>query len=90
MQRDVLMIKVWLTMAITMGSLALSDQALAMRNANDDGGAIVTPQAPLVASSDGFNWADAAVGAAIALAVALAAIAVVRIARHRNRLAPSH
>jgi hypothetical protein len=94
MYRDPLMIKIWLTMAIATGWLLLTQPASAMSKVTDDGGATVTPPTPLVASSDGFNWADATIGAAVALAVtlavALAAIAVVHAARNRSRLAPSH
>jgi hypothetical protein len=90
MIRNIRMIKVWLTMAIAMGSLALTAQASAMRNALDDGGATATPQTPTLAAPDGFAWADAMIGAAVTLALVLAAIAVVHTARHRNRLAPSH
>jgi hypothetical protein len=44
------------------------------------------PQTPLVATTEsGFSWADAGIGAAIALAAAFGSIAVARLA-HNGRL----
>ena len=81
-------IRIWLTLAVAAASLALASSASAMKMI--DIGPSVTPQTAVVVTSDGFNWADAAIGAAVALAVALAAIGVAYVARNRSRLAASH
>ena len=89
MKRNRLKIRTWLTLTIGAASLAFASSASAMYPAADIGGsAPVTP--PVVAGPSGFNWADAAIGAAVALAVVLAAIAVAHLARNRSRLVASH
>ena len=90
MKRNRLKIRTWLTLTIGAASLALASSASAMLPAADVGGSAVTPPAPVAVNPSGFNWADAAIGAAVALAVVLAAIAVARLARNRSRLVASH
>ena len=88
MKRNHLEIRVrfWLTLAVAIASLGFTSSAFAM-NASDAAGPSATPQAPVVATPDGFNWSDAAVGAGAALGVALCCIALAYLARSRTRLA---
>ena len=92
MKRTTFRIKIWVSLAITTASLVLASGASALTNARAESGGAVAPQVPVVNTPSGFNWADAAIGAAIALATVLAAIAVAHLARNRNRsrLAASH
>lgn len=91
MTRSTLRIRIWLTLVVTAAaSLVLASSASAMLNAGDAAGPAVTPQVPVVANPSGFDWTAAAIGAAVAIAVALAAIGVAYVARNRSRLAASH
>ncbi len=83
-------IKVWFTFAIATASLVLASSASAKMYAGDAGGSAVTLLVPVASTPSGFNWTDATVGAAVALATVLAALAVAYLARNRNRLAASH
>jgi hypothetical protein len=74
-------IRVWLALAFAVASLGLASSAQAVVLSDGGGGQSGTPQTPLVATTDGgFSWADAGIGAAIALAVAFGSIAVARLA----------
>ena len=90
MTRTTHKIRIWLTLAVGAASLALASSAQAMFPADVAAGPALTPQAPVVSSPSGFNWSDAVLGAAVAIAVALLAISVAYVARNRSRLAPSH
>jgi len=90
MKRNRLKIRIWLATAIGGASLALASSASAMLNAGVAAGPSVTSQVPVAANPGGFAWADAAIGAAVALAIVVAALAVAYIARNRSRFAPSH
>ena len=90
MKRNRLKIRFWLTMAFAAASLVLASSASAMFPAADAAGPSVTPQVPVVANPSSFAWGDAAIGAAVALAVALIAIGLAYVARNRSRFAPSH
>lgn len=90
MQRTTFKIRIWTTLAVAAASLAVASSASASLYTGDVGGSSVTPQTPVVTKPDGFNWADAAIGAAIALAAMLAAIGLAYLARNRSRLAASH
>ena len=85
-----LKIRFWLTMAFAATSLALASSASAMFPAADLAGPRVAPQVPVVATPSGFAWADAAIGAAVALAVVLIALGLAYIARNRSHLETSH
>ena len=79
-------IRIWLALAVMVASLGLASSAQAVGLADSDGGPSGTAQTPLVATTDGgFSWADAGIGAAIALAAAFGSIAVARLV-HTRRL----
>ena len=79
-------IRVWLALAFAVASLGLASSAQAVVMSDGDAGANGTSQTTLVATTDGgFSWADAGIGAAIALAAAFGSIAVARLA-HNGRL----
>lgn len=90
MKRNRLKIRFWLTMAFAAVPLAFASSASAMLNSGDPGGPSVTTSAPVVANPSGFAWADATIGAAVALALALIVIGLAYVARSRSRFAPSH
>jgi hypothetical protein len=90
MKRKGLPIRIWLPLAVTAAtSLALASGASAMRNAADAGGATVTPHVS-VGTSGGFDWGNVAIGAIVAVAVALLGFTLAYLARSRSRLAASH
>ena len=90
MRRRQLRIRRWFsfTLAFALVVLTVASSASAMVTVSDGGGSATT-QAPVAAtpSSDGFNWADAALGASIALGVALGTAGMLRVAGNRRRLA---
>jgi hypothetical protein len=91
MKRHRLMIRSWLTMAVTAASLVPASSAAAMLNANDAGGPVVAPQAPVTTTTpQGFDWTNLAIVVAVAVVVLIAAYAVAQGVRNRSRLAPSH
>jgi hypothetical protein len=74
-------IRIWLALAVAVASLGLASSVQAMVMSDGDAAPGGTPQTPLVATTDGgFSWADAGIGAAIALAAAFGSIAVARLA----------
>ena len=85
-------IKIWLALSIGTAALVLASSASAMHNAADAGGALmpVSTAAPVADTTGGFDWAAGLIGAAVAAAVLVAAIAVVRLSRTRGPLAESH
>ena len=89
MRRRQLRIRRWFfTLAFAVVVLSFASSASAMVTVGDGGGSATT-QAPVAATpgSDGFNWADAALGASIALGVALGTAGMLRVAGNRRRLA---
>ena len=90
MKRNRLKIRFWLTMAFAATSLAIASSASARLYTGDVGDTVTSSPAPVVADPSGFAWADAAIGAAVTLAVALIAIGLAYVARNRSRFAPSH
>jgi hypothetical protein len=85
--------RIWLTTALTtVASFALVSGASAMRNATDPGnfGYARTQPSAVVTDSSGFNWGVAGIVAALAVAVVIVALAVVRSARNRGTLVPAH
>jgi hypothetical protein len=90
MKRNRLKIRFWLTMAFAATSLVLASSAGASLYTGDVGDTVTSSPAPVVADPSGFAWADAAIGAAVAVAIVVAALAVAYIARNRSRFAPSH
>lgn len=76
-------IKLWLALAVAVASLGLASSAQAMR-VNEGGGA-ANVKAPVVVTTGGFDWGDAAIGAGVALAAALTGAGLVQLARNRNR-----
>ncbi len=76
-------------MAFAATSLMLASSAGA-RLYTGDLADTATPQVPVVANPSGFGWADAAIGAAVALAVALTALGLAYVARNRSHLETSH
>ena len=89
MKRNRLKIRIWLTMAVAATSLVLASSAGA-RLYTGDLADTATPPAPVVVNPSGFNWADASIGAAVALAVALTALGLAYVARNRRQLETSH
>jgi hypothetical protein len=76
-------IRIWLVLAVAVASLGLASSVQAMVMSDGDAASGATPQTTLVATTDsGFSWADAGIGAAIALAAAFGSIAVVRLAHN--------
>ncbi len=90
MKRKRLKIRIWLTMAVAATSLVLASSAGA-RLYTGDLGDTATPAAPVAANPGSFDWADAAIGAAVALTVTLVVLGVAYIARrNRSGFATSH
>ena len=89
MQRKTFKIRIWTTLAVATASLAVASSASAF-NAGDASSATAAPQTLVISTSNGFSWVDAAIGAAVALAVGLAVIGLAYVARTRSRLATSH
>ena len=89
MKRNRLKIRIWLTMAVAATSLVLASSAGARLYTGDLGDTATAP-APVVTNPSGFNWADASIGAAVALAVALTALGLAYVARNRRQLETSH
>jgi hypothetical protein len=82
-------IRIWLSLAVAAVSLVVVSSASAMLAASD-GGIPTTPPAPVVTTPNGFNWGDAVIGAAVALAATLAIVGLAYVTRNRSRLAASH
>ncbi len=88
-------IRKWLVAAVAAGALGVPAAAQArplMGNEfayGNDGQqpVLVSPRAPTVTTTGGFDWADAGVGAGIAVAALLGGTAIVLVSRHRGRLA---
>jgi hypothetical protein len=91
MKLNPLTAKFWLTMAVTVASLAFASSAAAM-NVVDTSSPGLTSTSSVATTSDtsNFNWTYLAIGVAVALAAALIVLAVVSVTRNRSRLAPSH
>lgn len=88
MRHNHLKIRIWLALAVAVASLGFASSASARLYVDDRSDPSVAPQVPTaVATGDGFNWGDAAVGAGVALGVALGGLGVAYVARHRTRLA---
>ena len=90
MKRNRLKIRIWLTIAVAAASLVLASSAGARLYTGDVGDTVASSPAPVVADPSGFAWADAAIGAAVALAVALTALGLAYVARNRSHLETSH
>jgi hypothetical protein len=90
MKRHRRRIRIWLFMGATTASLVFASSAAAVRNAYDDSGPLVNPQAPVSTTSPGFDWTGPAIVVAAAVVLALVAYAVTHVARNRARIAPSH
>ena len=88
MRRRQLRIRRWFTLAFALVALSLASSASAMVAVGDGGGGGYS-QEPVAASpsSGGFDWSDAAIGAGIALGVALGTAGILRLASSRRRLA---
>ena len=68
MKRTTFRIKIWVSLAVACGSLALVSSASARLYTGDlNDPPARTPQAPVSTPSGGFSWADAAIGAAVGL-----------------------
>jgi hypothetical protein len=88
MRHNHLKIRIWLALAVAIASLGFTSSALAMLPAADGTASGATPLVPTVTSTgSSFNWADAAVGAGVALGVTLSGIGIAYLARNRTRLA---
>ena len=90
MRRRHLRIRRWLAIAAAVATLSIAASASAMPGGDGGGGQTVYPQQPVAAPSDtsgGFSWSDAAIGAGVALGVAIGAGAIVRSKSNHRRLA---
>jgi len=70
--------------------MSIAASASAMPSGDGGGGQAVYPQQPVAAPSDtsgGFDWSDAAIGAGIALGVAVGVGAIARSRSNHRRLA---
>ena len=87
MRRRQLRIRRWFsfTLAFALVVLTVASSASAMVTVGDGGGSATT-QAPVAAtpSSNGFNWSDAAVGAGVALGVALGTAGILLVGSRRR------
>jgi len=78
-------IRLWLALAVAIASLGLASDASARLYTGDAYGSATAPAPVMVAPNDGFNWADALLGAGVALAIAAGSAGVVLLARHHRR-----
>ena len=87
MRRRQLRIRRWFTLAFALVALSLASSASAMVAVGDGGGGGYSQGAVAAnPTSGGFNWSYAAIGAVIALGVALGTAGILRIAGSRRRL----
>ncbi len=95
MRRRRYRIRKWLVVAAAAGALVIPAAAQARPLSGNEfaygnGGqqpVLVSPKPPTVTTTGGFDWADAGVGAGIAVAALIGGTAIVLGARHRGRLA---
>ena len=76
--------RIWLALAVAIASLGLVSSASAMP-VSDSGPVVKAP--PTAVPSSGFDWNYALLAAGVVLALAVAALAVAHVSRHRARLA---
>ena len=75
--------RIWLALAVAIASLGLVSSASAM----PEDGPVVKATPTAAAPSGGFDWNYALLAAGVVLALAVAALAVAHVSRHRARLA---
>jgi hypothetical protein len=86
MRRRHFRIRRWLAVAAALVALSFASSASAMPVFDTGGGSATYSQtAPASESSGGFDWADAAIGAGVALGAALSGAGIVRVAGNRRR-----